>query len=280
MSSNSASAQTAAMLPRPLSRARRELNAVVAIVARDILLSLKSPGFLIMTLAMPLVLLGMLGGSLAQNMASGLGFDFSQYMLVGMMVNMLFMMTCMGLTSLVDDRDLDFMADMMVSPVSRYALVVGKIIGSSFGALIGMVGTLIVGMVMGIALSVGQILLMLALAPIICLAGGAFAMIIIGSIRSNRTANLSMMIIVFPQMFLSGVLIPIANSTGILLVVSRILPMTYAADLMRAVVFAGTPEYSQVVLFNPMLSLAVVLVLIVVCLLLGTWLFARSEKRR
>ncbi len=269
----------AAVLPRKTG-IFQELNAIVAIVARDILLSLKSPGFLIMSLAMPLVMVGMLGGSLAQNMASGLNFDFSQFMLVGMIVQMLFMMTTMGLVSLIDDHDTNFMSDMLVSPISRYSLVIGKIIGSSFGALVGMVGTLIVGLVMGITLTAGRMLLILALSPLMCLSGGALAMIVMGVIRNNRMANLAIMLVTFPQMFLSGVLIPINNSTGILMVISRLLPMTYCADLMRSVVYAGTSQYAEVVLYNPVVSLTVVVVLIVVCLLLGTWLFARSEKNR
>jgi ABC-2 type transport system permease protein len=233
-----------------------------------------------MALAMPLVMMGMLGGSLAQNMAGGLDFDFSQYMLVGMIVNQLFMMTCMGLTSLVDDHDSNFMTDMLVSPMSRYTLVIGKIVGSSFTAFVALIGTLIVGLIMGIALSAWQLLLVLLLAPVMCLSGGALAMILMGVIRNNRMATMAVMLFTFPQMLLSGVLIPIANSTGVLFIVSRMLPMTYCADLMRAVVYAGTPQYSQVVLFNPAASLAVVVGLIVVCLALGTWLFARTEKNK
>jgi hypothetical protein len=49
---------------------------------------------------------------------------------------------------------------------------------------------------------------------------------------------------------------------------------------MRAVIYAGTPEYESVVLFNPMLSLAVIAGITVVGLVFGTFLFAKSEKNR
>ncbi len=62
------------------SKLRRELNAVVTIAARDITIALRSPGSIIMSFAMPLILMGMLGGSLTQNMAGGLGFDYSKFM--------------------------------------------------------------------------------------------------------------------------------------------------------------------------------------------------------
>lgn len=258
----------------------KEINAIITIALRDITLAVRSPGTIIMSLAMPLVMMGMLGGSLAQNMAGGLGFDYSKYMMVGMMVNMLFMTTTTGMVSLVEDRTTDFTQEMLISPVSRYAIVIGKIFGSSFGAIVSMAGTIIVGIVMGITLSPGQLLMILLLSPLMCLSGGALAMIIIGLVKSNKTANIAVMLITMPQMFLSGALIPINNSSGILYVLSHAMPMTYCLDLVRAVVYAGAPEYASVVLFNPMVNFIAIAVLTVICLMIGTFLFAHSEKSR
>lgn len=236
------------------SRFARELNAVVAVAARDITITLKSPGTLIMSLVMPLLMMGMIGGNLMQNMAGGLGFDFGTFMLVGMLVNMLFMMTTMGMSTLVDDNDDNYSAELLVSPVSRYSIVIGKIVGSSFMAIVSCLGVLVVGLVMGITLAPWQLLALLALAPLMCLSGGALAMIVMGVIKSNKMANMAVMLITMPQMFLSGVIIPIGSSTGVLFVLSRILPMTYCVDLGRAVVYAGSPDFDSVVLFNPMVS--------------------------
>ncbi len=266
---------------RPLtSRFARELNAVVAVAARDITITLKSPGTLVLSLVMPLLMMGMIGGNLMQNMAGGLGFDFGLFMLVGMLINMLFMMTTMGMVTLVDDSDDNYSAELLVSPVSRYSIVIGKIVGSSFMAIVSCLGVLVVGLVMGITLAPWQRLALLALTPLMCLSGGALAMIVMGDIKSNRVANIAVMMITMPQMFLSGVIIPIGNSTGVLFVLSRILPMTYCVDLGRAVVYAGSPDFSSVVLFNPMVSLFAIIALTVLCLIVGTFLYARSEKNR
>jgi len=197
-----------------------------------------------------------------------------------MLVNMLFMVTTMGMTSLVDDHEIDFNQEMLVSPVSRYSLVVGKILGAGFAAVVSMTGTLLVGFMMGISLPVGKLLLILALSPLMCLSGGALAMILIGLIKSKRTANLAVSLITMPQMFLSGAIIPINNTSGALLVLNRIMPMIYCLDLTRAVLYAGSPEYDSVVMFNPTVNFAAITVLTVVCLMIGTFLFARSEKNR
>jgi ABC-2 type transport system permease protein len=262
------------------SRFARELNAVVAVAARDVTITLKSPGTLGLSLVMPLLMMGMIGGNLMQNMAGGLGFNFGVFMLVGMLINMLFMMTTMGMITLVDDSDDNYSAELLVSPVSRYSIVIGKILGSSFMAIVSCLGVLVVGLVMGITLAPWQLLALLALAPLMCLSGGALAMIVMGVIKSNKMANMAVMMITMPQMFLSGVIIPIGNSTGVLFVLSRILPMTYCVDLGRAVVYAGSPDFNSVVLFNPMVSLLAIIALTVICLVLGTFLYARSEKNR
>ena len=265
---------------QPVPRIFREINVVITILSRDITLFFKSPGMLIMSLAMPIVMLGMLGGSLSQNMAAGLGFNYNQYMLIGMLVNMLFMTTASGVSSLVEDRVTDFTQEMMISPISRYSIVLGKILGSSFGAIIGMIGTIVVGFTMGISLTASQYLLILLLSPLMCLSAGAMAMIVIGIIKSNKMANLAVMLITMPQMFLCGAIIPITHSSGLLFVLSRIMPMTYCLDLTRAVVYAGTPQYANVVLFNPLISLIVVITLTLVFLVIGTFFYARSEKNR
>ena len=268
------------LLSRNESRLFRELNTVVTVMAREITIFFKSPATPIMSLAMPIVFMGMIGGNLMQNMAGGLNFQFGQFMLVGMLVNMLFMITTMGMTSLVDDHDIDFNQEMLVSPVSRYSLVIGKILGSAFGAVFSMTGTLIVGLIMGIMLPFHKLFLILALSPLMCLSGGALAMIIIGLVKNKRAANFAVTLIVMPQMFLSGAIIPINNSSGALLVLNRIMPMTYCLDLVRAVVYRGSPEYDRVVMFNPVVNFAAIAVLTVICLVIGTYLFARSEKDR
>jgi ABC-2 type transport system permease protein len=262
------------------SRFFKEVSTVWAIICREISVAFKSPSTLAMSLAMPIIMMGMIGGNLTQNMAGGLGFDFGLFMLIGMMINMLFMATSQGVATLVDDHEDNFSEEMLIAPVSRYSIVIGKICGSAFSAVVTMLGTLIVGAFMGITLGIGQFLAILALSPLICLSAGAMAMLFIGIIKNRKAANMAVMLVTMPQMFLSGAIIPIGNTSGILMVISRILPMTYSLDLTRAVVYAGTPEYDSVVMFSPFVSVVVTVAITVVFLMVGTFFYARSEKNR
>jgi ABC-2 type transport system permease protein len=113
-----------------------------------------------------------------------------------------------------------------------------------------------------------------------CLAAGAFSILILGVIKNRKAANMAIMTIPMLQMFLSGAIIPINNSSGALLALSRLMPMTYCLDLVRAVVYAGTPEYASIVMFNPAITFTAVIGLTIVFLAAGTWLFARGEKNK
>jgi ABC-2 type transport system permease protein len=99
-------------------------------------------------------------------------------------------------------------------------------------------------------------------------------------IKNRKAANMAVMLITMPQMFLSGAIIPITSSSGILMVISRILPMTYSLDLVRSVIYAGTAEYASVVMFSPVVSALATVAITVVCLTVGTFFYARSEKNR
>ena len=249
----------------------RELNTIIAVAAREITVFFKTPSMMIMSFMLPLLMMGMIGGNM---MGIPGAENLGEFMLVGMLVNMLFMITAMGMTSLVDDHETDFNQEMLVAPVSRYSLVTGKIIGATFAAILSMVGTLIVGLIMNISLPIDQLLLILLISPLICFTGGAMAMILIGLIKSNKTANFAVMTITMPQMFLSGAIIPINESNMILLALSRIMPMTYCVDLVRSI--TGV----EVAMFNPLINLIAIIILTVICLVIGTFFYAKSEKNR
>jgi len=250
---------------------QRELNSIIAVVARDITIFFKSPSMIMVVFIMPILMMGMIGGNI---MGISGGQNLGEFMLVGMIVTMLFMITIMGMTSLVDDHESDFTQEMLVSPISRYSLIIGKIIGSTIVAIISMVGTLIVGLLMQIYLPMNQLLLIVILSPLICFAGGAMSMILMGVIKNPKTANFVLMFLTMPQIFLSGAIIPINNSNIILLILSRIMPMTYCIDLMRGLTGIETP------MFNIGINFLAIVILTILCLVIGTILFVKTEKNR
>ena len=87
-------------------------------------------------------------------------------------------------------------------------------------------------------------------------------------------------LLIFPQMFLSGALIPVAASTGILGFLAKIIPMTYAIDLARNIFYWGKPEYAAAVLHPLGVDLAVTIGFFLVFTIVGTFLFVRADRNR
>ena len=262
------------------SKFLREVNAVITIAMRDIVLCLKSPGKLIQCLIMPVMFLGMFGGQLSQNMGINMGFDFNTFMLVGMLVQGMFMVMGNGVTSLVEDRANDFTQEILVSPVSRYSIIIGKIAGAAFTSYLTFFFTIGVGYAISARLDISQFFILLAFSPLICLAAGALGVACIGFIKKAATASIVIMMLSMAQTFLSGALIPVNHSTGVMAVVSRLLPMTYCVDFMRGVFYQNGGLTPAVTLHTPIFNLAIIVAFTALFLIAGTAGFVRAEKNR
>lgn len=263
-----------------MSSARREINAFAAITAREIMRFVKNPGSIIANIIFPVMFLGIMGGSLSQNLAGGVGYNFLQFVMVGMIVFNMFMGTTSGMTSLIAERDLNLTQELFVSPISRYTIILGKMVGTGVGSALTLIGILIVALLMQIPLGGIQIVRLILATPVFCLVGASLGIFFIGFVQSSKAAQMGAMLICMPQMFLAGTIIPISNSSGILAFLAKIMPLTYLTDLARGVFYWGEPTYDQVVLNNPLLNTAILVVFFLVFFTVGTTMFTRSEQNR
>ncbi|HEX2756828.1 MAG TPA: ABC transporter permease [Candidatus Limnocylindrales bacterium] len=261
-------------------RLAREANATFAIAWREVLRAIKSPSSLAFTVIFPVIFMGVLGGSISQNLGGALPYAYLPFMLIGMVANTLYQGTIVGVTNLVEERENDFTAELFVAPVSRYAVLLGKIVGSAIASLVSLVGVVAMIFVMQIPMDVGDLLRVIALAPILALAGGSLGVFFIGFVQDPKTAAAGVALLVFPQIFLSGALIPTAASTGILGILAKLMPMTYSIDLARNIFYAGKPEAVYTVLNSPWLDLAVTVGFFLVFTIVGTYMFVRADRNR
>jgi ABC-2 type transport system permease protein len=261
---------------------QKDLNAVVVVAAREVLRFFKDwKTSLVFSLMFPVLFLGILGGSIAQNLGANLGYNYLQFALLGMVAATLGMNAMMSVTSLVEDRENDFTQEIFVAPISRYSIILGKIVGGSITSILQLFAFLIIALVMNISVSLSAIGWILLLAPLICISGGTLG-ILVASIFSNspKTADKGVIMFVFAQMFLSGAFIPVNNSSGVLGALSHAMPMTYVVDMLRGLVYQGTAAYSQVAMYSPLVDLAVIVAIAVASFVVGTFLFVRSERNR
>src|SRR3989344_4194306 len=247
----------------------QEFNAILTIALRDFTKFLRDRTRIVFSFVFPLIFIG-----------DSLGYNFLFFTVIGVLGQTLFQSTASGIISLVEDRENDFSQEMFVSPISRYSIIIGKILGESIVAFTQTIGILVFGLLIGVTFTLSQLLLLIPAGIAICLLGGAFGVMVLANMGSQRSAQQIFPFLIFPQFFLAGVFNPIQNLPVYLHVFSRIAPMTYAVDLARNAYYWGKPEYSKVVLYSPLVDLAVIGAMFLVFITVGTYLFVKNERNR
>jgi ABC-2 type transport system permease protein len=265
---------------RLLGSPMNEIGPVLAIAQRDLMKLLRDRPRLITTLVFPLLLIGVLGGSLQSNLGRHVGFNFLTFTFTGVLGMTLFQSAAQGVISLINDRENDFSQEMFVSPVSRYSIVFGKILGESLVALPQGLAIVIFAFIVGVRASAVQLLGLAIVAIIVCLLGGAFGILVLGNLSGQEVAGQIFTFVMLPQYFLAGIFNPINVLPPYLDVLSRISPMRYGVDLARAAFYAGRPEAARVLLDSPIVDLAVIGGMFAIFLVIGTALFVRQERNR
>lgn len=258
----------------------RTLNAILTIAFRDLSKLLRDRVRIFASLIFPGIFIGVLGTSLQANIGANLGYNFLEFVFIGVLAQTLFQSTAGGIISLVEDRQNDFAQEMFIAPISRYAILFGKMLGETFVSILQIVGVLVLGLIIGVPLHWLNLISLLPFFLLVSLFGGAFGVLVMSTLSEQRTANQIFPFLLFPQFFLAGVFNPIRNLPLPIFIASRLSPMTYAVDLMRAIYYYGRPEAAKTVLYHPALDLAVVLGLSAIFLAIGTFLFVRNERNR
>jgi ABC-2 type transport system permease protein len=257
-----------------------ELSAIAAIAHRDFVKLLRDRLRLFSGLAFPLILIVLLGPSLQAGFGSAGGFDLTAFVFTGVLAQTIWQSSALGLISLIADREEDFSQEMFVSPVSRYSIVVGKIIGESLVALPTGIGIMVVGFLIGVPISPLVILAMIPVALVVAVYGGAFGLLILSNISSQRTVAQVFPFVMLPQFFLAGVFNPIHDLPTPLAVLSAISPMRYAVEISRNVYYGLQPGLPAPEIWPLEVNAAVIAVSFLVFIALGTTLFVRAERNR
>ena len=253
-------------------------SAILTIAYRDLLKFLRDRPRIVSSLVFPVVFIVLLGGTM-QSSFQAVGVDLLLLTFTGIYAQTLFQSTALGLISLIADRESDFSQEIFVSPISRYAIVAGKIVGETAVSLTQGLAIVALSAVLGVALSPARLLALLAGGLAACLLGGAFGVVVLSRLETQRAANQIFPFLLLPQFFLAGVFVPITTLPLYLEIPSLLSPLRYAVDLTRGLFYEG-PTAAQVVAFHPALNLAIMTVVFALFLVVGTWSFVRAERNR
>jgi ABC-2 type transport system permease protein len=167
-----------------------------------------------------------------------------------------------------------------VTPVSRLALVAGKITGESLVALCQGGCIVVFALAFGVHLGAAQVARLLPPSLACCLLGGAFGLATLAAVPNQRAAMQVFQFLIIPQYVLGGVLVPVHALPLYLDVLARAMPMRYCVELTRAAFYAGSAGYHQVVTSGVLLDVVVIVVLFAALMVVGTALFSYRERTR
>lgn len=258
----------------------REANAIFAVAFRDFLKLLRDPARMVSTFVFPLIFIGVLGNSMQANLGSVAGYNLLVFTFTGVFAQTVYQSTTTGIISLMDDRENDFSQEIFVSPISRYSIILGKILGETLVAFPQGAAILLFASVIGAPLSWAQVGGLAVVGFISALYGGAFGVILLSLMTSRRAADQIFPFVLLPQYFTAGIFAPIKVLPLYLEILSLLSPLRYAVDLARGIFYWGQPEYDRIVLATPLVNLGVIGVSFVVFIVIGTFLFVRSERNR
>ena len=218
---------------------RSEARAVKTVWQRDLIRFLGNRAQTMTWLIQPLLFLFVLGSGLQSlSAASTGGVDLKTFIFPGVVCVAVLFTGMISAASLVWDRELGFLQEMMVAPVSRTSIVLGKCLGGASIAASQGVIVLALAALVDVPYDPGLLLGALGLTLLLAFAVTAFGVLVAVTIKQAQTFTWVMQMCVFPMVFLSGALYPVAGLPAWLEVLNRINPLTYAVDPMRHLVFS------------------------------------------
>jgi len=192
----------------------------------------------------------------------------------GIMAMTVMMSVMTGLpVAISQEKEVGTMDGMMVAPINRLSIILGKALGQTARGLIQGIIILVLAVgLFGVAIQ-GSILLVFGLLLLGVFAFVGLGIVITSFTKDQETAQMLMMTLMFPMMFLSGVFFPIQQMPWYMQDISKILPLTYASDALRKVMVlgAGVPQIST--------DLIVLIVFGVVMIAIAVPVFRRMMTR-
>jgi ABC-2 type transport system permease protein len=221
------------------------------------------------------------------------GVDFIHFIYPGILAMTVLTSSLLSGTSVVVDREHGFLKEVLVAPLSRVGVILGKALGGSITSLLQGMIMLVIAPIIGLSITPLLVVKLLPTLLILSLALSGLGILMATRMHSQQGFQFLMQLIVFPLMFLAGVFFPVDGVPVWLQIVAKVNPLTYGVDAIRQIFLApqitnAAAEISggEVVSTGITLSghrmgvvedIMVIGLIGFVLLLAGVWSFSRTE---
>lgn len=222
------------------SQTRHNLMGIYTIWLRDVRRFLRDRPRMLGSLAQPTLFLLVLGTGLGHGLARGAigaggGEGYMAFIFPGIVAMTILFTSAFSAISVIWDREVGFLKEVLVAPVSRWAVTLGKVLGGATVAVAQGCIMLLLSPLAGVKLSVATVLTLLPLMFLVAFAMTAMGLAAAARMRSMQGFTVIMNFVVLPIFFLSGAMFPLAGLPAWMDVLVHFDPLTYGVDALRGV---------------------------------------------
>jgi len=246
----------------------RNAKGIYAIWYREVKVFLREKSRIVSAVFLPLFWFFIFGAGVGS--ITTMGSNYQQFIFPGFLAMTIIFNAMFNGAYVVWDKKVDFLKEVLVAPLSRTTIFIGKVLGGMTDASLQAFILLIIGMVFGIPFTISSVLLTILMLFVFAIGLVSFGLIIGSFMESPEGFGLVSSFAVYPLFLLSGALYPLDNLPHWMQVLTHINPATYAVDGLRSVILgASSMSYLS--------NLGIVLCFDVVLIAFGTWAFNRMK---
>ena len=253
-----------------------EFNAIYVIVAREFKKFVRERSRLFSAIARPLLWLFIVGAGISRLVPRDMGMPYTQFIFPGIIGMTILFSSIFSSISIIWDKEFGFMKEILVAPVSRFSIVIGKALSGTIVSTLQAMIILALFPVVGFKLGVVQILSVIVVCISISFCISAFGIVLATFYESYESFSVIMNFIIMPMFFLSGAMYPVRLLPDILQIAAKVNPLTYGIDALKNAIFTHEtgpmgPD------FSPIADAAIIFLLSIAFVFIAARLFERKK---
>jgi ABC-2 type transport system permease protein len=213
-----------------------EVRAVTVVWRRELIRFVRQPVRIATGIVQPILFLLVLGTGLSSLVGSTGGFDYRRFVFPGVVAMSVLGTAIFGAVSIVWDREFGFLREMLVAPVARASIVIGKALGGATVATAQGSLMLLLAPAIGVRVTPPMVLEVIGALALMAFALTAFGVLVASRLKRMESFQIVMQFLMMPMLFLSGALFPLQGLPAWLSAVTKANPVTYAVDPVRRIV--------------------------------------------
>jgi ABC-2 type transport system permease protein len=218
---------------------RRDLRAIKVVWQRELIRFSRDRLRVLTALLQPALYIFVLGSGLQRLTGGGThGVNLRTFVYPGALAMAVMFTAVFSAASIVWDREFGFLREMLVAPVRRGSIVLGKCLGgATVAAFQGLLVIAFAGLA-GVPYNAVMIFTVIGLLLLFAFAITAFGVMLAARIAQMQTFMGLVQMLIMPMFFIAGALFPVSHLPRWLEILNRVDPLTYAVDPIRHTIFS------------------------------------------